>query len=95
MGRGLILGWSTRIRITKGIAQGIIYLHEQCGAPIVHGDIKSNNILLDSNLNPKITDFATARVITPGAEVERTDTLRGTVQEIILANMPIYVPKWH
>lgn len=79
MGRGLILGWSTRIRIIKGIAQGIIYLHEKCGAPIVHGDIKSNNILLDSNLNPKITDFATARVITPGAEVERTDTLRGTI----------------
>ncbi|OEL20166.1 Cysteine-rich receptor-like protein kinase 10 [Dichanthelium oligosanthes] len=62
-----------------GMASSITYLHQQCGAPIVHGDIKANNILLDSDMNPKITDFGTARVISPGGEEEGTDTVQGTV----------------
>jgi len=74
-----VLDWPTRFHIIKGIAQGLTYIHEHCGTPIVHRDIKSSNILLDSDMNPKITDFGTARVIVPGADEEHTDVLLGTV----------------
>ncbi|CAN8259539.1 unnamed protein product [Cochlearia groenlandica] len=54
------LTWNTRIRIALGTAQAIEYLHEVCSPPLVHKNIKSSNILLDSELNPHLSDYGLA-----------------------------------
>jgi serine/threonine protein kinase len=54
------LGWAERYRIIKGICQGLCYLHEE--QKIVHLDLKPQNILLDQNIVPKITDFGLSRL---------------------------------
>ncbi|KAG2305741.1 hypothetical protein Bca52824_025489 [Brassica carinata] len=54
------LTWNTRIRIALGTAQAIEYLHEVCSPPLVHKNIKSSNILLDSELIPHLSDYGLA-----------------------------------
>ncbi|XP_015082803.1 probable LRR receptor-like serine/threonine-protein kinase At1g07650 isoform X2 [Solanum pennellii] len=65
-GKGLIgkmkLDWSTRKKICLGIARGLAYLHEESSLKIVHRDIKTSNILLDKDFNPKISDFGLAKL---------------------------------
>lgn len=56
------LNWSTRFDICLGIARGLAYLHEESRIRIVHRDVKSSNILLDSDLVPKISDFGLAKL---------------------------------
>ncbi|TYG96407.1 hypothetical protein ES288_A11G348100v1 [Gossypium darwinii] len=57
-----ILDWPTRKKICIGIARGLAYLHEESRLKIVHRDIKATNVLLDKNLNPKISDFGLAKL---------------------------------
>ncbi|GMN43450.1 hypothetical protein TIFTF001_012651 [Ficus carica] len=59
---GLKLDWRTRQRICVGIARGLAFLHEESTLKIVHRDIKATNILLDRDLNPKISDFGLAKL---------------------------------
>eukprot|EP01018_Ginkgo_biloba_P000738 Gb_02002 [translate_table: standard] len=58
----LKLDWPVRYNICLGVARGLAYLHEESRVRIVHRDIKSTNILLDQNLNPKIADFGLAKL---------------------------------
>jgi len=58
----LKLDWGTRHKICVGIARGLAYLHEESRLKIVHRDIKATNILLDKDLNPKISDFGLAKL---------------------------------
>ncbi|XP_015894403.3 receptor protein kinase-like protein ZAR1 [Ziziphus jujuba] len=57
------LSWSTRLRIAKGTARGLAYLHECSPRKFVHGDIKPSNILLDNEFQPLISDFGLNRLI--------------------------------
>ncbi|KAD3066750.1 hypothetical protein R6Q59_019037 [Mikania micrantha] len=58
----LNLDWSTRKKICMGIARGLSYLHEESRLKIVHRDIKATNVLLDKDLNAKISDFGLAKL---------------------------------
>ncbi|KAG2301938.1 hypothetical protein Bca52824_030589 [Brassica carinata] len=58
----LHLDWSIRFEICMGVARGLAYLHEEASVRIVHRDVKASNILLDSKMLPKISDFGLARL---------------------------------
>ncbi|KAI9075923.1 hypothetical protein K1719_042124 [Acacia pycnantha] len=64
------LTWNIRYKIAFGIAKGLAYLHHDFDPPILHRDIKPKNILLDSDMQPYITDFEIAHVIAPGCELD-------------------------
>ncbi|KAJ0895411.1 putative protein kinase RLK-Pelle-RLCK-X family [Helianthus annuus] len=57
---GTALTWHRRMKVALDIARGLEYLHERCNPPVIHRDLKSSNILLDSNFNAKISNFALA-----------------------------------
>ena len=69
--------WDERVRIALDVARGILYLHEECKAPIIHCDIKPSNILMDDFWTAKISDFGLAKLLMP--DQTRTFTMvRGT-----------------
>ena len=56
------LDWSTRFEIILGVARGLAYLHEESNIRIAHRDIKASNVLLDTDLTPKVSDFGLAKL---------------------------------
>ncbi|XP_028786261.1 putative receptor-like protein kinase At4g00960 isoform X3 [Neltuma alba] len=72
------LRWKTRYKIIGGIASGLLYLHEESQQRIVHRDLKTSNILLDADMNPKISDFGMARLFVTDQTQANTDRVAGT-----------------
>ncbi|RWV91998.1 hypothetical protein GW17_00045674 [Ensete ventricosum] len=64
--KGGLLDWRTRYKIALDAAEGLSYLHHDCLPPIVHRDVKSNNILLDAEFGAKVSDFGVAKAIVNG-----------------------------
>jgi len=74
-----VLDWNTRLRIAVGVAEGLVYVHQ--GFYAIHRDIKVENILLDKDFEPKLTDFGFATKIvynSDGVERLREFNTRGT-----------------
>ncbi|KAM3361208.1 MDIS1-interacting receptor like kinase 2-like [Capsicum galapagoense] len=66
-GRARDLNWLKRVDIVKGVANALCYLHHACSPAIVHRDISSNNVLLDDEGNPHVSDFGTAKLLRPNS----------------------------
>ncbi|KAJ0979338.1 hypothetical protein J5N97_014812 [Dioscorea zingiberensis] len=72
------LSWHTRMRIAHGAAKGLEYLHDKANPPVIYRDLKSPNILLDREFNPKLSDFGLAKLSPVGDNVHVSSRVMGT-----------------
>ncbi|XP_056689995.1 leucine-rich repeat receptor protein kinase HPCA1-like, partial [Spinacia oleracea] len=76
---GIRLDWRRRIKVGLGAARGLAYLHELASPPIIHRDIKSNNLLLDEHLNAKVSDFGLSKPLLDVGKGHITTEVKGTM----------------
>ena len=76
--RSASLDWQKCFEIVMGISRGLLYLHQDSRLRIVHRDLKTSNILLDCELNPKISDFGIARIFRGDQMEAKTKRVIGT-----------------
>ncbi|XP_058082460.1 MDIS1-interacting receptor like kinase 2-like [Magnolia sinica] len=74
--RAMQFGWALRVKVIKGVAHALSYMHHDCTPPIVHRDLSSSNVLLNLELEACISDFGTARMLIPDSS--NWTTLAGT-----------------
>ncbi|KAJ1285338.1 hypothetical protein BS78_03G271900 [Paspalum vaginatum] len=73
------LDWPTRLEVSIGAAQGLCYMHHECEPPIVHRDVKTSNILLDSEFRAKVADFGLARMLVQAGDPETMSAVAGSI----------------
>ncbi|CAN6288105.1 unnamed protein product [Urochloa humidicola] len=61
-GAGATLSWEQRVRAIRGVASGLVYLHEEWEQVVIHRDVKASNVLLDADMNARLGDFGLARL---------------------------------
>ncbi|VAH69446.1 unnamed protein product [Triticum turgidum subsp. durum] len=76
--RTTLVDWNKRCVIIEGIAQGLLYLHKHSRLRIIHRDLKASNILLDQDMNPKISDFGLAKIFSSNDTQGSTKRVVGT-----------------
>ena len=76
--RSTELTWEKRFAIIRGVADGLLYLHQYSRMRVIHRDLKTNNILLDRNMSPKISDFGLARIFEMNQTQATTRKVVGT-----------------
>ncbi|XP_075517266.1 putative L-type lectin-domain containing receptor kinase VI.1 [Primulina tabacum] len=74
----IFLNWEQRFNIIKGIASGLLYLHEEWEQVVIHRDVKSSNVLIDSDMNARLGDFGLARLYDHGKNTHTTNVV-GTI----------------
>ena len=67
-----ILTWEKRYKILNGVAQALLYLHEECDQKVVQRDVKPSNVLIDANLYARLGDFGLARIYEHGNNSQTT-----------------------
>ncbi|CAM0955149.1 unnamed protein product [Alopecurus aequalis] len=72
------LDWTTRMKVAYGAAQGLEYLHEKANPPVVYGDFKASNVLLDASCTPKLSDFGLAQLGKTGGNMPMASPMMGS-----------------